>query len=100
LVVGKWSWGLLRDATSILLERKPDHILLKELERNLLQEFPEIRDIHDVHVWEIASRYICLSAHIILADIKLSETQQIRAALAEHLRQRFGIGHAVIQVEC
>jgi cobalt-zinc-cadmium efflux system protein len=100
LVVGKWSWGLLRDATSILLERKPDHILLKELERNLLQEFPEIRDIHDVHVWEITSRYICLSAHVILADVKLSETQQIRAALAEHLRQRFGIGHAVIQFEC
>lgn len=99
-VVGKWSWGLLCDSVGILLERKPDNISLEELERHLLREFPEIRDIHDVHIWEITSHYICLSAHVILADVKLSDTQQIRVALAEHLRQRFGIGHAVIQFEC
>jgi cobalt-zinc-cadmium efflux system protein len=99
-VVGRWSWGLLRDSVVILLERKPDHISLEELERHLLREFPEIRDIHDVHVWEITSHYICMSAHVILADVKLSETQQIRIAVTEHLRQRFGIGHAVIQFEC
>jgi cobalt-zinc-cadmium efflux system protein len=100
IVVGKWSWGLLRDAVGILLERKPHHIRLEELERHLLLEFPDIRDIHDVHVWEITSHYICLSAHVILADVKLSETQHIRAAVAECLRQRFGIGHSVIQFEC
>jgi cobalt-zinc-cadmium efflux system protein len=100
LVIGKWSWGLLRDSVDILLERKPNHIKLEEVEKHLLREFPEIRDIHDVHVWEITSHYICLSAHVILADVKLSETQQIRTAVAEHLRRRFGIGHAVIQFEC
>jgi cobalt-zinc-cadmium efflux system protein len=90
LVVGKWAWGLLRDAVMILLERKPDHINLTELESCLLREFPEIRDVHDVHVWEITSHYLCLSAHVVLDDVKLSE----------HLRRHFGIGHAVIQFEC
>jgi len=100
LVVGKWSWNLLREALMILLERKPDHINLTELETHLLRAFPEIRDIHDLHVWEITSHYFCLSAHIVLDDMKLSDTQQVRAAVAEDLRKHFGIGHAVIQFEC
>ena len=100
LVVGKWSWNLLRDAVMILLERKPEHINLTELETHLLRAFPEIRDIHDLHVWEITSHYFCLSAHIVLDDMKLSDTQRVRAAVAEDLCQHFGIGHAVLQFEC
>lgn len=100
LVVAKWSWGLLSDAGMILLERKPDHIDLDELEAHLFSAFPEIRDIHDLHVWEITSHYFCLSAHIVLDDVKLSDTQRVRAAIAEALRTQFGIGHAVIQFEC
>lgn len=100
LVVGKWSWSLLRDALMILLERKPDHINLAELEMHLLRAFPEIHDVHDLHVWEITSHYFCLSAHIVLDDMRLSETQRVRAAVAEDLRKHFGIGHAVLQFEC
>lgn len=100
LVVGKWSWNLLHEALMILLERKPVHINLTELETHLLHAFPEIRDIHDLHVWEITSHYFCLSAHIVLDDMKLSDTQQVRAAVAEDLRKHFGIGHAVLQFEC
>jgi cobalt-zinc-cadmium efflux system protein len=100
LMVGKWAWGLLRDAAKILLERKPDHISLAELEGHLLREFPEIRDVHDLHVWEITSHYLCLSAHVVLDDVKLSETQRLRSAVADHMRRHFGIGHAVIQFEC
>lgn len=100
LVVAKWSYGLLRDAVMILLERKPDHINLQELQSCLLREFPEIRDIHDLHVWEITSHYHCFSAHIVLDDVKLSETHPLRAAIAGTLKKHFGIGHAVIQFEC
>ena len=100
LVVGKWAWGLLRDAVKILLERKPDHINLAELEGHLLREFPEIRDVHDLHVWEITSHYLCLSAHVVLDDVRLSETRRLRSAVADHLRNHFGIGHSVIQFEC
>jgi cobalt-zinc-cadmium efflux system protein len=100
LVIGKWSWGLLRDSTLILLERKPDHVNLADIERELLGEFLEIRGIHDLHVWEITTHFLCLSAHIVLDDLPLSETQRVRAAVIESLRRRFGIAHTVIQFEC
>jgi cobalt-zinc-cadmium efflux system protein len=100
LIIGKWSWGLLRDSSLILLERKPDHVDLAEIERELLGEFLEIREVHDLHVWEITTHFLCLSAHIVLDDLRLSETQRVRAAIIERLRRRFGIAHAVIQFEC
>jgi cobalt-zinc-cadmium efflux system protein len=100
LIVAKWSWGLLRESSLILLERKPDHVNLAEIECELLVEFIEIKDIHDLHVWEITTHFLCFSAHIVLDDVRLSETQRVRAAVIEYLRRRFGIAHAVIQFEC
>jgi cobalt-zinc-cadmium efflux system protein len=99
-VVAKWSWGLLRDSTRILLERKPSHLSLQEIQDQLMGEIPEIRDVHDLHVWEITSQFVCASAHIVLDDMALKETQRIRSKVVDSLQHHFGIGHAVIQVEC
>ena len=99
LLIGRWAFGLLHEAMSILLERKPEHIDLTELKRHLNDDFPEIRHIHDLHVWEITTHYICLSAHVVIEDRQLSETHQLRTMIAARLRQHFGIGHAVIQFE-
>ena len=83
-----------------MLERKPDHLDLAAIERELLETFPEISDIHDFHVWEITTHFLCCTAHIVLEDVRLSETQRLRMALAKHLQQRFGIAHPVLQFEC
>ncbi len=99
-VVVKWSWGLLRDSTLVLLERKPDHLNWKDVQEKLRQEFPEVKNVHDPHIWEITSQLTCLSAHMVLDDVKLSEAQRIRARVAEYLKYQFGIGHVVIQLEC
>ena len=63
-------------------------------------EISEIRDIHDLHIWEITSQFVCLSVHVILDDMPLNVTQQIRSQIASHLEGDFGIAHAVIQFEC
>jgi cobalt-zinc-cadmium efflux system protein len=99
-VVAKWSWGLLRDSTFILLERKPDDLDLREMQEKMIAEIPEIKDVHDLHVWEITSQFVCLSAHIVLDNMPLKETQRIRARIADFLEDRFQIGHSVIQIEC
>jgi cobalt-zinc-cadmium efflux system protein len=99
-VIGRWSWGLLRDSTLILMERKPAHVDLAEVAEKLLAEIPEIRAVHDLHVWEITSQFVCLSAHIIVDDMPVKATQAIRDSVNHVLEHDFGIGHAVIQVEC
>ena len=100
VLVAKWSWSLLRDSTLILLERKPDHLNLKDMQERLMQEFPEIKNVHDPHLWEITSQFVCLSAHIVVEDMKLSETNGIRSKVTEQLLRQFGIRHVVLQLEC
>lgn len=100
VLVARWSWSLLRDSVLILLERKPDNVSISKIQTELKTEFPTIKDIHDLHIWEITSQFVCLTAHIVLDDMKLSETQRIRSSIIEHLEHHFGIAHAVIQVEC
>lgn len=100
VLVARWSWSLLRDSVLILLERKPDNVSISKIQTELKAEFPTIKDIHDLHIWEITSQFVCLTAHIVLDDMKLSETQRIRSSIIEHLEHHFGIAHAVIQVEC
>lgn len=99
-VVAKWSWGLLRDSTLILLEHRPKHFEDHEIVDKLKQEFKEIRDIHDIHIWEITSQFISMTVHIVLDDVMLSETCHIRSRIADYLRHKFAIAHVVIQLEC
>lgn len=99
-VVVTWSWDLLRTSTLILLERKPDHLHWHAIQADLRQEFAEIKNIHDAHVWEITSQLTCLSAHIVLEDMQLSKAHRLQTRIAEYLQRQFGIGHVVLQVEC
>lgn len=100
LFIARWSWGLLRDSIMILLERSPAHIQPDEVRSVILNEFPQIKDIHDIHVWEITSQFICFSTHIVTDNITLKESHDLRHRIEHLLEDKFGIYHPVIQHEC
>ncbi len=100
VVVAKWAWDLLRDSTLILLERTPNGIDVEEMNTEVREHFPEIRDLHDLHVWEITTHYVCMSAHIVVDDMPVSETYPLRSRIDGFLRERFAISHTVLQIEC
>lgn len=100
ILVARWSWGLLKDSVLILLERKPDSMDLALIQNGIKQEFPQVRDVHDIHVWEITSQFVCLTMHVVFDDVKLKEANNVRSQLADYLHQQFAIGHCVIQIEC
>lgn len=100
LIILKWAWGLSKDAVFILLERKPEHLNLEEIENEVLKEFPEVKHIHDLHVWEITSQFVCMTAHVVIEDMKISETMVLKKRIKESLKERFEIGHIVLQFEC
>lgn len=59
-----------------------------------------VGSVHDLHMWTIGPGYIALSAHVVLADQVLSETQGISRELKQILAEQFSIGHTTIQLEC
>ena len=55
--------------------------------------------VHDLHVWEITSQFVCLSAHVVVDDMDLTATRSVVAEVREALEHHFSIAHSVIEVE-
>lgn len=96
-----WSaWDLLRDSIHVLLEGTPKGIDRGEVERSLTQD-PAVESVHHIHVWNLASDVPALSAHVVVADEStLHEAQLHSDRLKEMLRERFGIEHSTLELEC
>jgi cobalt-zinc-cadmium efflux system protein len=90
---------ILRDATNVLLEGVPRGLHVGEV-YDAMSTVPGISAVHDLHVWMIGSGALALSAHILVADTRVSEASAIMRQLDALVRERFGIGHVTLQFEC
>lgn len=99
-VILVWAFGLIRDSVSILLESTPRHISLEGISELICSRVPEVKDVHDVHIWEITSRMYAMTAHITTQDLPLSRTESLRGRINGLLDEHFDIQHAILQFEC
>jgi cobalt-zinc-cadmium efflux system protein len=91
---------LLRDVGRVLLEGAPAGLHVEDVER-ALADAPRVEAVHHVHVWSLGSETPALSAHVVLAgEPSLHEAQARDDELKEMLADRFGIGHATLELEC
>ncbi len=67
-----------------------------EIGRSLVAQ-PCVAEVHDLHVWEISSGFPALTAHVLVS--RDCDCHATRRRLAEHLDERFGIGHTTLQVD-
>lgn len=94
IVIG--SWQLVFEAADILMESTPKEINLEEVEA-ALNRHAGVKDIHDLHIWTIASGLYSLSAHVVVEDGRNRDC--LTRELEELLRHRFGIEHTTLQLE-
>jgi cobalt-zinc-cadmium efflux system protein len=90
------SWRLVREAVEILLESTPRHIALEAVQE-ALENHPQVRRVHDLHVWTIASGIYASSVHVTI-DNHLNR-DCLALELEELLRDHFGLEHNTIQIE-
>jgi cobalt-zinc-cadmium efflux system protein len=90
------SWELIREAVSVLMESAPGHLDVDEV-RNTILAHPGVIDVHDLHIWTIATGLDALSAHVAVEDG--SAPPRLLGELSELLYDRFGIDHITIQIE-
>jgi cobalt-zinc-cadmium efflux system protein len=87
---------ILRDAPHLLMEGVPREINLTDVDRPLAA-IAEVRPVHDLHVWTIASGQIALSAHV---DVDSHESwPAIPERIRTTARSQYGIEHITIQPE-
>ncbi|HVM39407.1 MAG TPA: cation diffusion facilitator family transporter [Acidimicrobiia bacterium] len=91
---------LLLEAAHVVLEGTPRHLDPEAIER-AIADSPGVEAVHHLHVWNIASDFPALSAHMVMEDdMTLHEAQERAVAVKADLAKRFGIAHATLEVEC
>ena len=90
------TWGLLRETTEMALQAVPRGID-PDAVRTALRTMPGVARVHDLHIWPMSTTEPVLTAHLVMpdgwpGDVFLSDARRM-------LHDRFGIGHATLQVE-
>ena len=65
----------------------------------LRKAIPEIREIHDMHIWVITSNMYSLTAHIALDPAAAAEARGILARINRLLDEKYDIEHTTIQFD-
>ena len=90
------TWGLLRETVEMSLAAVPRGIDYDAV-RMALRTLPGVARVHDLHIWPMSTTEPVLTAHLQMpagapGDAFLEAAQAM-------LHERFGIGHATLQVE-
>jgi cobalt-zinc-cadmium efflux system protein len=80
----------------IFLEASPKELEPEEIGRALVA-LPGVFEVHDLHVWEVASSFPALSAHV-LVDAG-ADCHSARREMEALLHERFGLDHTTLQVD-
>ncbi len=101
VLIGLWvlprTWTLLREAGQVLMQGVPTGLDI-EIVRRALTEQPGVAQVHDLHIWALASRQPVMTAHLVLTDPTLN-VDDLRRTVTQMLEDRFDIGHGTLQVE-
>jgi len=90
------TWGLLRDSANLALHAVPPRIDTA-LIRGYFSGLAGVAEFHDLHIWGMSTTETALTVHLVMPGGHPSD--RFIAEVADELRERFGIGHATIQVE-
>jgi cobalt-zinc-cadmium efflux system protein len=90
------TWGLLRDSANLALHAVPPRIDTA-LIRGYFSGLAGVAEFHDLHIWGMSTTETALTVHLVMPGGYPSD--RFIAEVADELRERFGIGHATIQVE-
>jgi cobalt-zinc-cadmium efflux system protein len=96
LLILRSAWVLLRRSSHILLEGVPEGVHTEDI-RAALAANPVVREVHHVHVWQIASGSRMATLHARLCEG--ADTQAGLIAIKRELRERFAIDHATVEIE-
>ncbi len=96
LVIAYSAWGLLRDSFNLSVDAVPQNIDIEAIKEYLLS-LPDVKEIHDLHVWAMSTTQVALTAHL-LRESSTIDDNFLRLA-ANELKAKHGVHHATIQLE-
>lgn len=95
-----WSFRVVRDSVNVLMESTPKHIRVEEVIEILKSEVEGVKDLHDIHIWEITTHMYTMTAHVNVDDCRISQNAIRTEKINRILSERFHIEHVNLQYEC
>jgi cobalt-zinc-cadmium efflux system protein len=93
------AWGILLQATRVLMQFSPREISLDAVGQTIVR-YPEIANIHHVHCWQLNDKEIYFEAHLDFhEDLPLSRVSTIIKEIGEELEKTHKITHTILQAE-
>lgn len=96
LLILVFTFRLTRQTLHILMQGTPARIDADAVARDL-RAMPNVRDIHDLHIWQIGTGLDALTVHVHLKGPP--QNADLSFDIARHLRDTYRIGHVTVQVE-
>ena len=96
-VIVAGTWSLFRESLHLLVDGVPEGIDLAEVRAALLV-LSGVRDLHELHVWGMASSQTALTAHLVL-EAAHGDQDALLLAATHLLQGRFKIRHVTLQLE-
>jgi cobalt-zinc-cadmium efflux system protein len=90
------AWALLRDSGRIFLEAAPRGVDVDAIGKAMVTQ-PGVTEVHDLHVWEVSSGFVALSAHIQVG--RDNDCHAARRTLETLLHDTYEIDHTTLQVD-
>lgn len=87
----------LKRSLTIVLQATPQELDVSGIHQKL-KSIPQIRDVHDCHIWSMDGEYHVLSTHLVLnGDYTLEEMAEIKAEVKDMLKEE--VQHVTIEFE-
>lgn len=90
---------VLRPSIHILVEGVPEHIDYEEV-MAAIQGTNAVGQVHDLHIWALDSNRVALTAHLVVENDMIENSEGMIEELQETLAQKFQIHHTTFQIEC
>jgi cobalt-zinc-cadmium efflux system protein len=97
LLVLRSAWLVVRESAHILLEGTPAEIEPRDLRQALMNDIPDLEDVHHIHAWSLTSAMPLITLHAQVSDT--ADTQAVLKHIKQVLASRFGIDHSTVQIE-
>lgn len=92
------AYRILHSSLHILIEGVPEGLSIGEI-KDQISAVPSVQAVHDLHVWNICSGTVSLSAHVVMDSASSEATSQTLRQINSMLEEKFDIDHTTIQLE-
>ncbi len=92
------AYRVSRNALHILLEGTPDNLEVSRVQSSL-ESFLDVDEIHDLHIWNICSGHVALSAHVVTSVDTIIQRETLLMGIKKLLIDNYHIEHVTLQLE-